>query len=147
MKRMAIGTTLAVMAAAVGTALVPGMASATPHTSNAPIARVAHVSATGVPGSSARSVSTNKAITAAVLHSRLLGDVPASDVTVSAIRLHGSWAGAVATPRDGRTDPAQVLLHRVGSAWTVTSLGSYEVGCGAVSSTVRHQLGLHGECG
>lgn len=143
MKHMVIGTTLAA-AAAAASAVLAGPASAAPPANGV---HAAATSTTTVHRAGAPSPHTRQAIASAVRHSRLLGDVPASDVTVGAIRVAGHWAGATATPKDGRTDPAQVLLHRAGSTWTVKSLGSYEVGCGIVSTSTRHRLGLHGACG
>lgn len=85
----------------------------------------------------------------AILHSKLLGVVKPSNVTVSDIRFVGTshaWAGALATPKNGQTDPAQVLLHRTGFTWQVRDLGTAGVGCGIAPASVRSSLGLHGVC-
>ncbi|TWE13109.1 hypothetical protein [Rudaeicoccus suwonensis] len=98
-------------------------------------------------GSSTRS--TDAAITTAILHSPLLGVVQPADIAVSDIHFASSdtsWAAALATPRNGQTDPAQVVLHKVGATWQVRDLGTYAVGCGIAPATVRAQLGLHGAC-
>ncbi|MBO1756095.1 hypothetical protein [Allobranchiibius sp. CTAmp26] len=88
--------------------------------------------------------STNAAITAAIKHSPLLGDVPASDVAVRSIRVastNASWASAVVHPIDQRTDDASVALHRVKGRWTVVTLGTAGVGC-AVPASLRSNLHL-----
>ena len=87
---------------------------------------------------------TNTAITSAITHSSLLGDVPASDVSVRSIRVasaNTAWASAVVHPNDQRTDDAAVALHRVGGRWTVVTLGTAGVGC-VVPASLRSSLHL-----
>lgn len=91
----------------------------------------------------------NSAITAAVKGSRLLGEVPASVVSVRSIRVaaaDGTWASAVAHPTDQRTDDAFVALHRVRGNWTVVMLGTAGVGC-SVPTALRSDLHLACEPG
>lgn len=93
--------------------------------------------------------SADAAITTAILHSPLLGVVKPTDIAVSDIHFassDSSWAAALATPRNGQTDPAQIVLHKVGATWQVRDLGTYAVGCGIAPANVRAQLGLNGAC-
>lgn len=92
---------------------------------------------------------TRKAITAAVHRSPLLGHVPASQAAVSAVKLTQDrrWASALVTPRNGQTDPAQVLLqHDAQGRWHVRDLGTMSVGCEIAPNAVRVKLGLNGGC-
>lgn len=85
----------------------------------------------------------------AVEGSRLLGEVPASVVSVRSIRVaaaDGTWASAVAHPTDQRTDDAFVALHRVKGSWTVVTLGTAGVGC-SVPTALRSDLHLACEPG
>ncbi|MBO1768520.1 hypothetical protein [Allobranchiibius sp. GilTou38] len=96
-----------------------------------------------------RGITTSAAITSAIDHSALLGDVPASDVSVRSIRVasaNTSWASAVVHPIDQRTDDAFVALHRVDGRWTVVTLGTAGVGC-AVPASLRSDLHLVCEAG
>lgn len=93
--------------------------------------------------------STSTAITAAIKHSAMLGDVPASDVAVRSIRVasaNTSWASAVVHPIDQRTDDASVALHRVKGRWIVVTLGTAGVGC-EVPAALRSNLHLVCEAG
>lgn len=91
----------------------------------------------------------NASITAAIKGSRLLGEVPASVVSVRSIRVaatDGTWASAVVHPTDQRTDDAFVALHRVNGSWTVVTLGTAGVGC-EVPAALRSSLQLTCEPG
>lgn len=93
--------------------------------------------------------SADQQITRAILASDYLGAVKPANVAVSQVQFAGadhSWAGALATPKNGQTDPAQVLLQKTGDTWTVRDLGTAGVGCGIAPQTVRDALGLHGPC-
>ena len=91
---------------------------------------------------------TTAQIVQAARHNRFTGAVPANQIAVSAIRIAppGRWASALASPRNGMTDPAQVLLHRTGGQWRAVDLGTDGVGCGIAPAAVRAQLHLHGHC-
>lgn len=131
---MAARTSSAITAALVATgvaALVAGPAIGSP----------TH----GAHPTSSRAPSTHAQIAAAIRRSPLLGDVPASEVRVRQVVLAGRWASALVVPRDRRTDPAQVLLHRSAS-WRAVDLGTFGVGCGHVGTVLRHRLNLRGSC-
>lgn len=86
----------------------------------------------------------DRGIIAAIKHSPLLGDVPASDISVRTIRRaagNTSWASAVVHPVDQRTDDARVALHRTSGHWSVVTLGTAGVGC-VVPVAVRADLAL-----
>lgn len=130
----------------VGAALVaPAQASALGgHAPSVEVPKVQHVAT-----AHRATVSDQQQITSAILHSSLLGAVQPSNVAVSQIRFDGAdraWAAALATPKNGQTDPAQVLLQKSGDTWQVRDLGTAGVGCGIAPSAVRGQLGLHGPC-
>ena len=112
-------------------------------------AATAHGPATTLPSAtSSVSARTTADIAHAVRHNRFTGDVPADQIAVSAIRIAppGRWASALASPRNGMTDPAQVLLHRTGGQWRAVDRGTDGVGCGIAPAAVRAQLHLHGHC-
>lgn len=91
-----------------------------------------------------QTAATNRAIAAAVTRSSMLGEVPASDVSVLSIRVaaaNADWASAVAHPEDRRTDDAFVALHRVRGRWSVVTLGTAGVGC-VVPTALRTDLHL-----
>ncbi|WP_265444182.1 hypothetical protein [Flexivirga meconopsidis] len=141
MKRTAVVTiaTSAVLAAGAAVAVSPAEASGTLGRSSAPKVVVPKAAAP----------SANQQITAAVRHSKLLGAVSADNITVSGIKFAASdksWAAATVTPKNGQTDPAQVVLHKTGSTWQVRDLGTFGVGCGSAPAAVRASLGLHGPC-
>lgn len=147
-RQLTVSIALSAALAGGATAVAVGPAqAAVRHTAVA----TAHVKTTTHAKATTTKAKASKAaqITAAIKRSPLLGDVPASDITVSKIRYASSnsnWASALVTPKDGRTDPAQVLVHRAKGAWSAKDLGTFGVGCGIVSSSVRSQLGLHGNC-
>lgn len=148
MKRTSVTFTIGALLVA-GTAVVaPAQASAF-GTSHAPSVQVPTVHHSAGRTAHRATTSTNQQITAAVLRSPLLGDVKASNVGVSQIRFaasNKSWAAALVTPKNGQTDPAQVLLAKVSGSWKVRDLGTAGVGCGIAPATIRNQLGLHGPC-
>lgn len=147
-RQLTVSIALSAALAGGATAVAVGPAqAAVRHTAVA----TAHVKTTTHAKATTTKAKASKAaqITAAIKRSPLLGDVPASDITVSKIRYASSnsnWASALVTPKDGRTDPAQVLVHRAKGSWSAKDLGTFGVGCGIVSSSVRSQLGLHGNC-
>lgn len=142
MKRTSITVTVGALLVA-GTALAgPAQASgfATHH---APSVRVPATTHT------AKASTDKQQIATAIRHSKLLGLVKPSNVTISQIRFARSnhaWAAALVTPKNGQTDPAQVLLHKSAGRWTARDLGTAGVGCGIAPSAIRNQLGLHGPC-
>lgn len=110
-------------------AVAPAHHAATPHVA----APAQHTSA-----------ADDRGITAAIKRSPLLGDVPASDISVQMIRVatgNRSWASAVVHPIDQRTDDARVALHWSNSGWSVVTLGTAGVGC-VVPAAVRADLVL-----
>lgn len=152
-RQLTVSIALSAALAGGATAVAVGPAqAAVRHTSvaTAHVKTTTHAKATTTKAKASKAKATKAAqITAAIKRSPLLGDVPASDITVSKIRYASSnsnWASALVTPKDGRTDPAQVLVHRAKGSWSAKDLGTFGVGCGIVSSSVRSQLGLHGNC-
>ncbi|RNI24345.1 hypothetical protein [Flexivirga caeni] len=147
MKRTSVTVAIGALLVA-GTAVVaPAHASALGH--HAPSVVVPATTHVAVHRSPARHTTANedRQITAAILHSPLLGVVKPGNVAVSGIRYSGStWAAALATPKNGQTDPAQVLLQKTSGHWQVRDLGTAGVGCGIAPAAVRAHLGLHGPC-
>ena len=94
--------------------------------------------------------STTKAeITRAVERSPMLGEVPPTGVVVSQIKvssINHSWASALVAPKSSDVDPAQVVLHHTSKGWTVSDLGTDQVGCSLLKAKVRTELGLWGHC-
>jgi len=146
MKRTTVTVTIGALLVAATATLAPAQASALGRHAPSVTIPAAHAVTTS---HRAAARTDKQRITAAILHSKLLGAVKPSNVAVSQIRFAGAdhtWAGALATPKNGQTDPAQVLLHKSGSTWTVRDLGTFSVGCGIAPTAVRSQLGLHGPC-
>lgn len=149
MKRTIYLVPIAAVLAAAGVTSVASAASAPSHhravASVQRAAAPAHHAAVGHAAPAQRSIAADdRGITAAIKRSPLLGDVPASDVSVRTIRVaavDGSWASAVAHPVDQRTDDARVALHRFNGRWSVVTLGTAGVGC-VVPVAVRADLGL-----
>jgi hypothetical protein len=142
MKRTSVTVTIGALLVA-GTALAAPAHAADLTAHHAPSVRVP--SATQV----AKPSTDKQQITTVILHSKLLGAVKPSNVAVSRIRFassNHSWAAALVTPKNGQTDPAQVLLHKSANKWAARDLGTAGVGCGITSSAIRTQLGLHGPC-
>lgn len=138
----------------VGALLVAGAALLAPTQAHALAVRH-HAPSVTVPAAShataaRQAVTTDQQrIRTAILHSKMLGAVKPSNVVISQIRIAGptgTWAGALVTPKDGQTDPAQVLLRKSGGTWQVRDLGTASVGCGMVPASVRGSLDLHGPC-
>lgn len=153
MKRTSVTVTVGALLIA-GTALVaPAQAHALAARQHAPsvVVPAAPHATVALPAKVVRPAATSDQtqIRQAILHSQLLGAVRPSDVAVSDVRFAGpgkTWAGALVTPKDGQTDPAQVLLRKSGTTWQVRDLGTASVGCGIAPSSVRNTLGLHGTC-
>lgn len=145
MKRTTVTVTIGALLIAGTAAVAPAQASALGRHAPSVAVPVAHVATTAH-----RAAPTDKQrITTAILHSTLLGVVKPSNVAVGKIRFAGAdhdWAGALATPKNGQTDPAQVLLQKTAGGWAVRDLGTFSVGCGIAPASVRTQLGLHGPC-
>lgn len=151
MKRTSVPVTIGALLVAATAIVAPTQASAlVRHAPSVKVPVAAQVPAVAHHPAAAQQAapsSTTQQITSAVLHSALLGAVAPDNVAVSQIRFAGDqWAGAVATPKNGQTDPAQVLLQKTGSTWQVRDLGTANVGCGIAPSAVRATLGLHGPC-
>lgn len=145
MRRSTVTVTIGAALIACTASLAPAHAAAL--TRHAPSVKVP--AATHVATASHRAATTDQQITSAILHSKFLGAVKPSNVAVSNIRFAGAghvWAAALATPKNGQTDPAQVLLAKTGKTWTVRDLGTAGVGCGIAPAAVRNTLGLHGPC-
>lgn len=148
MKRTTVTFTIGAFLVAGTAAVAPTQASALELGHHAPSVQVpaAHQSA----GASAHRATTSdtQRIATAIRHSKLLGVVKPSNVAVSRVKFTGNraWASALATPKNGQTDPAQVLLKKSGSTWTVRDLGTASVGCGIAPQSVRSTLGLNGPC-
>ncbi len=100
-------------------------------------------------GQASASTGLSRTITAiayaAKHHNPYLGDVPASDMRVGRVRISGSYASVVVTPKDGRTDPAQVLERRDARGWHVVTMGTDGIGCSLPSAT-RRSLQFWGTC-
>lgn len=94
------------------------------------------------------SPSTSRAVSYAAAHNSFTGAVPVKDIKVGSIKVtkSGLWASALNTPRDHRTDPAQVLLRKVNGTWKAVDLGTDGVGCGLLKQRSRAALGLWGRC-
>ncbi|GAB3579103.1 hypothetical protein [Calidifontibacter terrae] len=105
------------------------------------------VTATGTSAASASTLGhTVTAIAyAAKHHNPYLGQVPATDIRVGRVRISGSYASVVVTPKDGRTDPAQVLERHDSRGWHVVTMGTDGVGC-SLSAATRRSLLLWGPC-
>ena len=145
MKRTSVPVTIGALLVAATAIVAPAQASALGR--HAPSVKVPVAAQVAAASHHPAATSDQQQITSAILHSPLLGAVSPDNVAVSQIRFAGEgWAGAVATPKNGQTDPAQVLLHKTGSTWQVRDLGTASVGCGIAPAAVRAQLGLHGPC-
>lgn len=147
----------------IGALLIAGSALAAPtraaalepghHAPSVTVPAVHHAASLSAHRSAQRSTHQTAAtdtqqVATAIRHSSLLGAVKPSNVSVSEVTFTGdhAWASALATPKNGQTDPAQVLLQKSGDSWTVRDLGTAGIGCGIAPQTVRSTLGLHGPC-
>ncbi len=148
MKRTTVTFTIGAVLVAGAAVVAPTQAFALDRGHHAPsvaVPAIHHVAAT----STHRTTPPDTQLVAtAIRHSSLLGAVKPSNVAVSQVKFTGdhTWASALATPKNGQTDPAQVLLKKSGSTWTVRDLGTAGIGCGIAPQTVRDTLGLHGPC-
>lgn len=148
MKRTTVTFTIGALLVAGAAGAAPARAYALGLGHHAPSARVSSDHrATAAPARRTAPTDTQQ-IATAILHSDLLGAVKPSNVAISQVELSGdhAWASALATPKNGQTDPAQVLLQRSGNSWTVRDLGTANIGCGIAPQSVRDTLGLHGPC-
>jgi hypothetical protein len=88
------------------------------------------------------------AISQAVHASPLTSAVPDGDYVVVGLRLSAHdehWAGGMLEPRkQDALQPAGVLLHRVGDTWTVSDLGTAQLGCGIAPAAVLQDLRFFG---
>ena len=88
------------------------------------------------------------AISQAVHASPLTSAVPDGDYVVVGVRLSAHdehWAGGMLEPRkQDALQPAGVLLHRVGDTWTVSDLGTAQLGCGIAPAAVLQDLRFFG---
>lgn len=160
MKRTIYLVPIAAVLAAAGVTSVANAALAPSHHRGVTAVQPASATAPHAPGHQAArrhsaapvqrsSAADDRGITAAIKHTPLLGDVPASDVAVRSIRVAAAgspWASAVAHPIDQRTDDAHVALHLSNGHWSVVTLGTAGVGC-VVPAAVRADLGLSCEPG
>lgn len=84
-----------------------------------------------------------RAIVRAVRGSDLTSRMPDAAYTVRSIHVsdQGTWATAILVPDDpGTIEPAVVLVRQASGRWTVSDLGTFEVGCERVPSTVLVEL-------
>lgn len=143
----------------IGAILVAGTAVAAPtrasaldlghHAPSVQVPAVHHAASPSTHRSTHRAAATDtQQVVTAIRKSTLLGAVKPSNVAVSQVKFTGdhAWASALATPKNGQTDPAQVLLQKSGSTWTVRDLGTAGIGCGIAPQSVRSTLGLHAPC-
>jgi hypothetical protein len=88
------------------------------------------------------------AISRAVHESPLTSAVPDGAYVVVGLRLSGHdehWAGGMLEPRTKNAlQPAGVLLHRAGDTWTVSDLGTAQLGCGIAPLPVLRDLSFFG---
>lgn len=148
MKRTTFTCSVGALLVAGAAVVVPTQASALETGRHAPSVEVPAVHH-ATTKSAHRTADETKQVVAAIRASKMLGAVKPSNVVVSKVKFTGAkhtWAGAVATPKNGQTDPAQVLLKKSAAGWTVRSLGTAQVGCGIAPQSVRSALGLHGPC-
>ena len=93
---------------------------------------------TGVPAEIGTAVTTSPAV----------AGVPASDYSVTDVRVAGSdptWAAAQLTPTAAGADvldPATVVLQQVEGTWQVVDLGTAQVGCGLLTPALEGELAL-----
>ena len=142
----------------IGAILVAGTAVAAPtrasalelghHAPSVQVPSVHHAASVSAHRSTRTAATDTQQVVTAIRQSTLLGAVEPSNVAVSQVKFTSddAWASALATPKNGQTDPAQVLLKKSGSSWTVRDLGTAGIGCGIAPQTVRSTLGLHGPC-
>lgn len=84
-----------------------------------------------------------RAIVRAVRASDLTSRMPDAAYTVRSIHVsdEGTWATAMLVPDDpGTIEPAVVLVRHASGRWSVSDLGTFEVGCERVPSTVHAEL-------
>jgi hypothetical protein len=85
------------------------------------------------------------AIVAAIHSSPFLSQVSPADYTVVGVALarsDPSWGRAGIRPVTGGLDPADAVVHRTATGWTLAELGTYEVGCDLATAQVRTELGF-----
>jgi len=85
------------------------------------------------------------AIVAAIHSSPFLSQVSPADYTVAGVALARSdpnWGRAGIRPVTGGLDPADAVVHRTATGWTLAELGTYEVGCDLATAQVRTELGF-----
>ncbi|MFC6706324.1 hypothetical protein [Flexivirga alba] len=148
MKRTTVTFTIGALLVAGAAVVAPTQASALERGHHAPSVQIPAVHQAGSTTTHRTTPTDTQLVATAIRHSNLLGAVKPSNVTVSQVKFTGdqAWASALATPKNGQTDPAQVLLQKSGSTWTVRDLGTASIGCGIAPQTVRDTLGLHGPC-
>ena len=84
-----------------------------------------------------------RAIVRAVRASDLTSRMPDAAYTVRSIHVsdEGTWATAILVPDDpGTIEPTVVLVRQSSGRWTVSDLGTFEVWCERVPSTVLVEL-------
>lgn len=149
MKRTTVTCTVGALLIAGTAAVAPTQASALELGHHAPSVAVPAVHHATTTSTHRTKVDEKQQIADAIRSSNMLGDVKPTNVTISQVKFAGAghaWAAALATPKNGQTDPAQVLLQKSGSTWKVRDLGTAFVGCGIAPRAVRTTLGLHGPC-
>ena len=148
MKRTTVTFAIGALVVAGAAAAAPTRAAALEPGQHAPSVQVPAVHHAAAPSTHRTAPSDTQQITTAIRRSSLLGAVKPANITVSQVKFtsNHAWASALATPKNGQTDPAQVLLQKSGSSWTVRDLGTAGIGCGIAPQTVRSTLGLHGPC-
>ncbi|GGB20084.1 hypothetical protein GCM10011492_07450 [Flexivirga endophytica] len=149
MKRTTVTFTIGALLVAGTAAVAPTQAHALELGHHAPSVAVPAVHHAATASTHRTTTTDTQQVTNAILHSKLLGAVKPANVSVSQVKFAGAghtWASALATPKNGQTDPAQVLLKKSGTSWTVRDLGTASIGCGIAPQAVRNTLGLHGPC-
>lgn len=149
MKRTTVMVTTGALLIAGAAVVAPTQASALELGHHAPSVAVPAVHHATTTSTHRTAATAKQQIARAIFASNMLGAVKPSNVSVSQVKFagpHHEWADALATPKNGQTDPAQVLLQRSGAGWQVRDLGTAFVGCGIAPRAVRSTLGLHGPC-
>lgn len=152
MKRTTVTFTIGALLVGGAAAVAPTQASALElghHAPSVQVPAVHHAAAASTHRTMVSGTPTDTQLVAtAIRHSSLLGAVKPSNLDISQVKFTAdhAWASALATPKNGQTDPAQVLLKKSGATWTVRDLGTASIGCGIAPQSVRNTLGLHGPC-
>ncbi|HWC21135.1 MAG TPA: hypothetical protein VG502_02435 [Flexivirga sp.] len=148
MKRTTVTFTIGALLVGGAAVVAPTQASALELGHHAPSVQVPAVHHAAAASTHRTTATDSQLVVTAIRHSNLLGAVTPSNLDISQVKFTAdhAWASALATPKNGQTDPAQVLLKKSGATWTVRDLGTASIGCGIAPQSVRNTLGLHGPC-